>query len=195
VTPFEVMTGRKPVSFAETFKNATEKPGVSAYVTSLRTTMRRINDIIATRQQQAREEMTDRFNNNNAAGDCFKIGDQVLLYNPAVKLGDSKKFHPYYHGPFQITEQQGVKFKITPLANGKLKEQWVHQNRLKRSYFRKKPLTDVMIDHNKAERGLEEETDSDSSKDDLWVEPAANIATGRAGQLSPIVTQALPSIS
>jgi hypothetical protein len=103
--------------------------------------MRKIHDIIVPRQQQAREEMADRYN-NNAAGDCFEIGDQVLLYNPAVKLGDSKKFHPYYHGPFQITEQQGVNFRITPLANGKLKEQWVHQNRLKRSYFRIKPLTD-----------------------------------------------------
>jgi hypothetical protein len=114
----------------------------------------------------------------------------VLLYNPAVKLGDSKKFNAYYHGPFQITEQQGVNFRITPLANGKLKEQWVHQNRLKRSYFRIKPLTDVTVDHNEAARSSEEETDSDSSEDDLWVEPAirqrawtaVDTATGKAGQ-------------
>jgi transposase InsO family protein len=189
VTPFEVMTGRKPVSFAETFKSGTEEPGISAYVASLRKTMRKIQDIIVPRQQQAREEMADRYN-NNAAGDCFEIGDQVLLYNPAVKLGDSKKFHPYYHGPFQITEKEGVNCRITPLAEGKLKEQWVHQNRLKRSYFKIKPLTDVTVDHNEAARSSEEETDSDSSEDDLWVEPAirqraltaVDTATRKAGQ-------------
>jgi hypothetical protein len=49
-------------------------------------------------------------------------------------LGESKKFHPYYLGPYLIKDQRGVNVSITPLQDDKLKDQCVHQNRLKRSY-------------------------------------------------------------
>jgi hypothetical protein len=138
ITPFEVMFGRKAKSFGETFNSPSQEPQVSAYVAGLRRTMKTIHEKIVPRQEEARQKMAERYN-SKAVGDCFKVGDQVRLYNIAVKVGDSRKFHPYYDGPFIITEQKGVNCKITPLDKTKLKEQWVHQNRLSRSYskFRK----------------------------------------------------------
>jgi hypothetical protein len=171
VTPFEVMFGRKPASFAETFANSALEPEVSAYVTSLRKTMKKIHDIIVPRQEQARQDMADRYN-SKAAGDCFDIGDQVLLYDPAVKLGDSRKFHPYYSGPFCITDQDGVNCKITPINNDKLREQWIHQNRLKRSYSPiEQPNAARILAHNLPVDTTEEEESDSSGEDDIIIRP------------------------
>jgi hypothetical protein len=60
LTPFEVMFGRKPVSFAETFNNHAQEPAVSAYVSSLRRTMKKIRDEIVPRQEEARQKMVER---------------------------------------------------------------------------------------------------------------------------------------
>jgi hypothetical protein len=57
VTPFEVMTGWKHVSFAETFKSTTGEPDISAQVVSLTMTLRTIKDVRAPHQQQAKKEM------------------------------------------------------------------------------------------------------------------------------------------
>ena len=63
------------------------------------------------------------------------MGDHVLLYNPAVKMGDNKKFSPCYQGPFVIDSKIGeVNFHIKSV-DGKAKDQIVHQNRLKRYYL------------------------------------------------------------
>jgi hypothetical protein len=166
ITPFEVMFGRKAKSFGETFNSPSQEPQVSAYVAGLRRTMKTIHEKIVPRQEEARQKMAERYN-SKAAGDCFKVGDQVRLYNIAVKVGDSRKFHPYYDGPFIITEQKGVNCKITPMDKTKLKEQWVHQNRLSRSYskFRK----EVTPSPQQEERNNNNSTDSDSSDEEIWV--------------------------
>ena len=54
-----------------------------------------------------------------------------MLFNPAIKLGQNKKFAPSYVGPFTITEQlQETNFKIESDEQNE-KTQIVHQNRLK----------------------------------------------------------------
>jgi hypothetical protein len=130
--------------------------------------MKKIYDKIVSRQKAARQVMAERYN-RKAVGKCFQVGDQVLLYDPAVKMGDSKKFHPYYTGPYRIKEQQGVNFTITPIQNDKLKEQCVHQNRLKRSYS----VTQVKAPKTTIQRNdpITTTDDSDSSGEDVaWIQ-------------------------
>ena len=59
-----------------------------------------------------------------------------MLFNPAVKLGESKKFSPHYKGPYAIEGRQGeTNYLLKPLKEG-LIEETVHQNWLKRSFIR-----------------------------------------------------------
>ena len=59
-----------------------------------------------------------------------------MLFNPAVKLGDSKKFSPHYKGPYVIDKKLGeTNYVLKPLKEG-LREKTVHQNRLKRSFLK-----------------------------------------------------------
>ena len=113
--------------------------------------------LIQEKARKADKEVYDK----KATGSCFEV-DQVLLYNPAVKLGDSRKFHPNYNGLFKITSQEGAtNFKIKSIdETSDLKEQIIHQNRLKRSYSPPKAKTDSII-------SLESEEVSDS--DDEYI--------------------------
>lgn len=96
--------------------------------------MKRIHNIIDRNQEKARLYEKEHYD-KKAGGKSFQVGDQVMLYNPAIKLGESKKFSPPYNGPYIITEQHGeTNFTIVPVSSNKLREQTVHQNRLKKSY-------------------------------------------------------------
>ena len=65
--------------------------------------------------QEATKLQEKRNYDAKATGDCFKIGERVLLFNPAVKLGMNRKFSPIYVGPFTIIEKVGeVNFRIKP---------------------------------------------------------------------------------
>ena len=59
-----------------------------------------------------------------------------MLFNPAVKLGESRKFSPHYKGPYVIDKKLGeTNYVLKPLKEG-LREETVHQNRLKRSFLK-----------------------------------------------------------
>jgi len=50
----------------------------------------------------------------------FEAGDQVYLYNPAVKPGTSKKFHFPWSGPFEITAKiSDLNYEILDHSNKK----------------------------------------------------------------------------
>ena len=83
------------------------------------------------RQAEVRAKEKQRYD-VKARGKCFEVGDRVLLFNPAVKMGQNRKFAPCYMGPYTITEQLApTTYRISP-DNENDKVQIVHQNRLKR---------------------------------------------------------------
>jgi hypothetical protein len=59
----------------------------------------------------------------------FQVKDFVYLYNPALKLGLTKKFHFPWSGPFEITRKiSDLNYEVAD-QNGK--RQIVHVNRIK----------------------------------------------------------------
>ena len=65
-----------------------------------------------------------RFQNN------YKVGDQVLLFMPAVKKGKNKNLSRKWTGPYRIVEVlSDVLFRIR--LNNQAKDKYVHHNRLK----------------------------------------------------------------
>jgi hypothetical protein len=189
ISPFEIMFGRKAKSFEETFNSPSQEPQVSAYVAGLRQTMKTIHEKIVPRQVETRQKMAERYN-SKAAGDCFKVGDQVQFYNITVKLGDSRKFNPFYNGPFIITEQNGVNCKITPIDNTKLKEQWVHQNRLSRSYskFRKEVTPSLQQEETNNNSNFE------SSDEEIWITRQPSSMVHNVLTATPAVTATVTKV-
>lgn len=79
-------------------------------------------------QQQYNKKLNEDFK--------FKIGDLVLIDSKQMKTGQTKKFVPKYHGPFQITRINGTTYDLIEVNsnssnNNKKKTTQVHYNRLK----------------------------------------------------------------
>lgn len=79
-------------------------------------------------QQQYNKKLNEDFK--------FKIGDLVLIDSKQMKTGQTKKFVPKYHGPFQITRINGTTYDLIEVNsnssnNNKKKKTQVHYNRLK----------------------------------------------------------------
>ena len=71
----------------------------------------------------------------NVNGNSFKIGDNILLFNEAVKLKTNRKFAPSYHGLYTTMEQIGAINFCIHLVNDVFtgrQEQTGHQNSLKK---------------------------------------------------------------
>jgi hypothetical protein len=135
-TPYLAFFGRKPTTTLNNLQPRRFEDGdISEYIIRMQREKAHIDKIIAERQEYARQYSKDAYD-KTAGGDCFKEGDYVYLYNTAVKLGDIKKFAPCYKGPYVITAKVGeTNFSIKPLQEG-LREETVHQNRLKRAFLK-----------------------------------------------------------
>ena len=170
-SPYEVMFGRKPTDAMANLTKEPEEKTQTMYLDKLQKDMTKVMKMVTLNQEKARKTDKETYD-KKAAGSCFEVGDQVLLYNPAVKLVDSRKFHPNYNGPYKITSQEGAtNFKIKLIdETSDLKEQIIHQNRLKRSYSQPK----VKIDSNIT---LKNEETSDSDEEYIWIEEQRNVNT------------------
>ena len=94
----------------------------------------RMDEVVAQNQALARTREKETY--DKKSGKIFEVGEQVMLFNPAVKLGESKKFSPHYKGPYFIDKKLSeTNYVLKPLKEG-LREETVHQNRLKRSYLK-----------------------------------------------------------
>ena len=107
-------------------KQANEPP---AYVTKLSDRMEKIHNLARDKLLEANERHKrtydlKQFQNN------YKVGDQVLLFMPAVKRGRNKKLSSRWTGPYRIVEVlSDVVFRIR--LNNQVKDKIVHHNRLK----------------------------------------------------------------
>ena len=90
---------------------------------------------------QLRNISHQRETSNAAITDAltFAVGDRVLLHNPVVKPGRSRKLTSPWTGPFQVIDSYPnlVNYKVHPLnKNGRLSDnarsRLVHVSRLKR---------------------------------------------------------------
>jgi hypothetical protein len=148
ITPHELMFGRK----ADTFMRPIIGKGIdlesqSEVLNKMQQDMQRIQKVIIDKQNTVRQKEKEKYD-RKTAGDSFEVGNYVLLHNTAVKLGESRKFSPIYIGPYKIISKEGVNFTIHPLSD-KLKEQTVHQNRLKKYYGK---IDDVNTEHTNIRR-------------------------------------------
>ena len=103
-----------------------------AYVTTLCDRMEKIHNLardklIESNERHKRTYDLKQFQNN------YKVGDQVLLFMPAIKKGRSKKLSSRWTGPYRIVEVlSDVVFRIR--LNNQVKDKVVHHNRLKPFY-------------------------------------------------------------
>ena len=99
------------------------------YVTDLFDRMETIhqlarNKLLETSERHTRTYDLKQFQNN------YKVGDQLLLYTPALKKGKSKKLSSRWTGPYRILEVlSDVVFQVR--LNGQVKDKIVNHNRLK----------------------------------------------------------------
>jgi len=91
----------------------------------LKSSFEKVRDNI-TRAQKRQKDYFDR----KVSGKTINVGDKVLLYEPAVKVGQSPKLHcPWGKEPFEVIQKVSeVDYKIW---KGRLKPKIVHFNRLK----------------------------------------------------------------
>ena len=120
--PADLIYGSPDVSSSQ----ACEPP---AYVAKLCDRMEKIHKLardklIESNERHKRAYDLKQFQNN------YKVGDQVLLFMPAVKKGKNKKLSSRWTGPYRIVEVlSDVVFRIR--LNNQAKDNVVHHNRLK----------------------------------------------------------------
>ena len=169
VSPYEIIFGRKATTlFLDQLENISENDTVSDYIAKTKRQIKKICEIVIQNQEKARDMSKTRYD-EHSRGPCFKAGDRVLLFNPAIKLGQNKKFSPAYVGPFTIVEQQfETNFKIVP-DDPREKIQIVHQNRLKRFRGVKPNLrnaTPTTVEDNTRDTNPADFSNSDTESDD-----------------------------
>jgi hypothetical protein len=169
VSPYEVVFGRKATTpLSDLVRPEKIKITTDEYVKNIQRNSARIQELVNKCQESEREKSKARYD-AQARGQCFRVGDCVLLYNPAVKLGQNRKFSPPYGGPWMIIEQIGeTNFKIQHVGDS-TKVQTVHQNRLKR--FRRdnqtasKIQTTTQLSSLKAPHYGNEDSEEENTKD------------------------------
>ena len=73
-------------------------------------------------------------------GPSYKVGEEVLVFNPTVKKGETRKFTSFYRGPYIIVEIiNDLNFKVEDKKTRKAIK--VHYDRLKKFKTREKPFT------------------------------------------------------
>ena len=97
------------------------------YVATMKRDIERICTKVIKQQAEVRTRAKEKYD-AKARGKCSEVGDRVLLFIPAVKLGQNRKFAITYIGPYTLTEHRGITtYRITP-DDDKDREQIEHQN-------------------------------------------------------------------
>eukprot|EP00731_Ephydatia_muelleri_P036209 Em0216g3a len=86
-------------------------------------------DVIRENLDVAQKKRKDR-RHKHCAEVNFKVGDRVWLFNPAVKVGETRKLSSQWRGPYTVIDRVSpVNYKIQLI--GTTKTQIVHHNRMK----------------------------------------------------------------
>ena len=87
-----------------------------------------------------KQERQKSYYDRSKYGPCYKIGEEVLVFNPTVKKGETRKFTSFFRGPYIIVEIiNDLNFKVEDKKTRKAIK--VHYDRLKKHKTREKPFT------------------------------------------------------
>ena len=97
-------------------------------------------------------------------GQSYKFGEEVLVFNPTVKNGETRKFTSFYRGPYIIVENiNDLNFKVEDKKMRKTIK--VHYDRLKKYKTREKPFMPEPQAKRKTNVREQKNTDFNSSDD------------------------------
>ena len=102
-SPYLVNFGRSPVLPVDVMLGRFDREGndgnIPQYIKEVRKTLKNAYDVIHVNfdvAQKRRKDVKDK----HCSETNFKIGDTVWLFNPAVKVGQTKKFSALWRGPY-----------------------------------------------------------------------------------------------
>ena len=86
------------------------------------------------------QERQKSYYDRSKYGPSYKVGDEVLVFNPTAKKGETRNFTSFYRGPYIIVEIiNDLSFKVEEKKTRKAIK--VHYERLKKYKTREKPFT------------------------------------------------------
>ena len=87
-----------------------------------------------------KQERQKLYYDRSKYGPSYKVGEEVLVFNPTVKKGETRKFTSFYRGPYIIVKViSDLNFKVEDKKTRKAIK--VHYDRLKNYKTREKLLT------------------------------------------------------
>lgn len=130
-TPFELMFGREPRLPGDVMYSTppstrtTPEQYASILKERLSDAYRRVNHHV--RQQQSHQK---EYYDRGLRGRPYIVGDIVMLHEPAVQRGKSRKFHRPWKGPFEVVKViSSAVYRIQHCGHSRRKV--LHFNRLK----------------------------------------------------------------
>ena len=101
---------------------------------------------IARENLQKHQDHMKRYHDKAQNDVPFKVGDQVYLYSPVVKIHCSKKLSKFWKGPFVIVQKTSpVNYTLRWLHTNRALKTPVHANRLKHAIVRNEFPSDEEI--------------------------------------------------
>jgi len=134
ISPFQALFGRQitvgfDLALLKEFESGSD---VQAYAADLTSKVRLTQEVI-------QQNMTDRavrskiFYDKNTKEPQITVGSKVLLFNDALKIGESPKFHNNWTGPYLVVSRSdnGLLYRLRHCTSGKEPRAAIHANRLK----------------------------------------------------------------
>ena len=86
-----------------------------------------------------KQERQRAYNDRSSYGPSYEVGAEMLVFNPAVKKGETRKFTCFYREPYIIVKIiNDLSFKVKDKKTKKATK--VHYDRLKKYKTPEKPL-------------------------------------------------------
>ena len=141
-SPFEVLFG-KPMAVgfdSSVLKDFGTDPDVDTYLQRIIPKIQATRDAVMQNNTDAKERAKFYYD-WNAQWPTYKVGDEVLLFDPTVKKGQSRKLKRQYVGPMTVEKvYDNYTYEIRDLRTGKLLKSHIHSNRLRPFYRRRQQL-------------------------------------------------------
>ena len=119
--PIDVMFGSSPVI----------ETSPSTYAIKLKQSLTAAYEHVRDKMNVSFERQKQHYD-KKVHGKPYNVNDYVWLYSPTVPLGQSKKLHHPWSGPFQIVKRlSDATYRIAATTSTKCQRQIVHFDRLK----------------------------------------------------------------
>ena len=153
-----------------------EDPDVEAYLQRIIPKIQATRDAVKQNNTDAQER--DKFYYDwNAQWPVYKVGDEVLLFDPTVRKGVARKLRRQYRGPFVIDQVfPGYTYALRDLTTGKLLPSHIHSNRLRPYYKWKRLLHPTTLSTTTA---ADDTSPAQQSADDLQTQPTSATQPGQ----------------